>query len=178
MNKLIIISCLLALLSACGWHLRGSNAMDLEIESVFLDSDNPYGDLSSEFTRSLAANRTTVTDSAEDAIYRIYLSDEKRSRRAVSVANDALVNEYEITLAVDYLIEKEGVLVVPTTRVEVARTYQYDRNAIVAKSEEEELIAREMQSALIQQILRRLRFVARAAQSSNDAVDTDGVTQP
>ena len=179
MRNALIASCLSLLLSACGWHLRGSSVNDIDIDSVYVDADNVYGDIVSEMNRALTSSRITPAASPGAADYSIYLSDEDEDRRSASVGNDALVTEYELTLSTNYRIERGGRILVPTTRAEVSRTYEFDRNAMVAKAEEEQLILDEMKSALVQQILRRLRFLVRSVDSDTaDQPAADGDAEP
>lgn len=168
MKKHLMLSALILLLSACGWHLRGTNQADLNVDSVYITADRGLSDFVIELKRALAVNQVSTPDLASNADYSIALSNEKKTRRAVSVGNDALVTEYELSLSIDYLItSKQGDLLVPVTKAEVIRSYEFDRNAMVAKSEEENLIKAEMQNTLIQQILRQLRFVSQAEKSSS-----------
>lgn len=157
--KSFLLAGLIALLfSGCGWHLRGSGESQLSIDSLYLSSSDSYSAFNQQFRRALAAQGITLSDSPGDAEYTLSLGQEKRDRRTISVANDALASEYELTYGIRYRLEKDGEVLLPSTVAEVSRTYEFDRNAIVAKSEEQELIYREMQADVIQQILRRLRF--------------------
>lgn len=176
----LILMPLILLQSACGWHLRGTQQTDLNIDSVYLIADNSFSSTFIEMKRALEINQIKTPELASNADYSIALNNERQSRRAVSVGNDALVTEYELTLSLDYRIaNKNGDILVPTSTAEVVRSYEFDRNAMVAKSEEEELILSEMQSTLIQQILRQLRFVSQADTTSTvNSGDINGQTAP
>ena len=179
MRNALIVTCLSLLICACGWHLRGASSKDIDVDSVYVGADDAFGTLAEELNRALTASNIKAAESPQAASYSIYLSNEDKDRRAASVGNDALVTEYELTQSVDYRIERAGEILVPTTRAEVSRTYEFDRNAMVAKGEEEVLIQREMQSTLIQQILRRLRFLVRATeQPSTDEPASSGDAKP
>ena len=180
MKKQLLLSALLLLLSACGWHLRGANQVDLDINSVYIRAENVTSNMASDLKRALTVNRIAVTDSSTGADYAIFLSHERNSRRAVSVGNDALVTEYELTLSIDYRIEDSGgKIVAPKRKAEVIRSYEFDRNAMVAKAQEESLILSEMQNAIIQQILRQLRFVSQSRSTAPTQTDSsNGQTAP
>lgn len=159
MHKALIVSALVMLLGACGWHLRGSGEYSLDGAAVMLSADDRYGELARAMQRALG--ESDASRSGREADFYLQLGREQRSRRAASVGNDALVAEYELTLAVDYRVAAAEQVILPTSRALVTRTYEFDRNAIVAKSEEEELIVEEMRRELVAQILRRLTFVTR-----------------
>ncbi|WP_439134366.1 LPS-assembly lipoprotein LptE [Pseudomaricurvus sp.] len=172
MKKLltILVSTVLTttLLSACGWHLRGSMSMPLDLESVFVTADDSHGSLITDLKRTLVSNNVTTTDNSAEAQYSIILSNEEQDRRTVSVGNDALAAEYELNMSVDYRITNQAGEEVANNNASTYRSYTFNRDAVVAKSEEERLIKQEMRNNLVQQILRRLRFVSQEqAQSTN-----------
>ena len=170
MKKLIIAFLATSLVSACGWHLRGSTSMPLDINSVYVTAEDSYGSLVSSLKQSLASNQVEAVAEASAAQYRIILSNEKQDRRTVSVGNDALAAEYELSLSVDYVIENAaGEIISPKATASSFRAYDFDRDAVVAKNEEERLILAEMRNNVVQQILRRLRFVSQAQTAQPEA---------
>jgi LPS-assembly lipoprotein len=163
MKKLIIALITTTLVSACGWHLRGSSGVPLDINSVFVTAEDSYGSLISSLKQSLASSQVKSAAKASDAQYTIVLSNETQDRRTVSVGNNAFAAEYELTLSVDYVIQdSDGNIISAKSTASSFRAYDFDRDAVVAKNEEERLILSEMRSNVVQQILRRLRFVSQA----------------
>ncbi len=159
-KRLLLLSGMALVLSACGWHLRGTTNTDLDLNSVFISAENTHGDLATELKRYLKSSNVEATDSSTGADYHLYLSNERQERRTASVSTDALVSEYELSSSVDFrVVNKSGEEVIPLTIAQAIRSYEFDRNAVVAKAEEEKLVQREMRNNLIQQILRRLRFI-------------------
>lgn len=163
MKKLIIAFIATTMVSACGWHLRGSSSIPLDISSVYVTAEDSYGSLVSTLKQSLASNQVANAENSSDAQYTVILSNEQHDRRTVSVGNDALAAEYELSLSVDYVIQDgEGKTLSTKSTASSLRAYDFDRNAVVAKSEEERLILSEMRNNVVQQILRRLRFISQA----------------
>lgn len=176
-----LITALLAtcLLSACGWQLRGAMNMPLDIDNVYVAAQDTHGTLVHTLTRALESNNVAVSDTASDSQYRILLSNEKQDRRTVSVGTDALASEYELSMSVDYVIQNRvGENLTEQTTASAFRAYDFDRNAVVAKNEEERLILNEMRSNLVQQILRRLRFVSQAPESAPAGAEPEPTAQP
>ncbi len=187
MKKLFstLVSTLLvaSLLSACGWHLRGSMDIGLDLDNVYVSAEDTHGSLVNLLKRTLIANNVTVVPQPEQADYRIFLSNEEQNRRTVSVGNEALAAEYELILEVDYRIENQaGEPLVPQATATGIRSYTFDPNAVAAKAEEERLILDELRYNLVEQILRRLRFVsqqtAETDSSATETVDTDAQAAP
>ncbi|MEL7400484.1 MAG: LPS assembly lipoprotein LptE, partial [Pseudomonadota bacterium] len=70
---------------------------------------------------------------------------------------------------VDYSIaDADGNILAPLTTARVIRSYNYDRNDVIAKNEEESLIRKEMRTQLAAQILNRLRFLNKPATASSN----------
>lgn len=187
MKNLIIALLTTTLVSACGWHLRGSSNVSLNIESVFVTAEDSYGSLVSTVKQSLTSNQVAAAQSSSEAQYTIVLSNEKHDRRTASVGNNAFAAEYELTISVDYVIQdSSGQALTEKSTATSVRTYDYDRNAVVAKNEEENLIKNEMRNNVAQQILRRLRFVSleqnkqatQPAPAETVESESDGQTAP
>lgn len=172
------------LLSACGWHLRGSMSMPMDLESVYVTAEDSHGALITDLKRTLVSNHVATTDNSAEAQYSIALGNEERERRTVSVGNDALAAEYELNMSVDYQITNQAGEVIASNNATTYRSYTFDRDAVVAKAEEERLIEQEMRNNLVQQILRRLRFVTQEQSTSGPSTDapadteTNGQTAP
>lgn len=157
MKKILILLVMSTLVSACGWHLRGIQSIG-NIESLYLSAEDRHGSLAKEFQRFAEANEIALLDNPQDAQYRLMILRESDEKRTISVGNDALASEYEITLATDFRIERGEEVLIPNARASVSRSYNHDPNDILSSNEEEQLLRREMRVQLIQQILRRLRF--------------------
>lgn len=182
------------LLSACGWHLRGSSSIPMNLDSVYVTAEDRHGALITELQRALISNEVALAKSSTDAQYSLQLSNEKVDRRTVSVGHNALAAEYELNMSVDFrILNPAGEIIAPMITASTYRSYTFDINAVVAKAEEERLIEREMRNNLVQQILRRLHFVSQeqasqeqsnkpasdsAADEHATELDTNGQTAP
>ncbi|GAA5316405.1 MAG: hypothetical protein AseanaTS_16090 [Candidatus Pelagadaptatus aseana] len=160
----------LSLLTACGWHLRGDLNLPSDLQSLYIDNQSQGNVTEAELNRLIAANDVTVTENRADAQYTITLSNERYERRTISVTSGGEASEYELTYEVDYSITNaEDLILVPKSTAQVIRSYSYDRDNVIAKNEEEELIRQEMKPQLASQILNRLRFLSAAPVSAPEA---------
>jgi LPS-assembly lipoprotein len=174
MKKLIALLLSTTLLTACGWHLRGSIALPEDLDSIYLSAEDTHGTLITDMRRALESNNIALVDSASNASYSIKLLNERSERRAASLGGDALVSEYELTMEVDYSIERGEEVLLQQDTARAIRTYDYDRNQVLGKNEEESIIRSELRNELIQQIVRRLRFLATNPQAQpQPATDTE-----
>ena len=164
--KKIIASLLLLTLSACGWHLRGSetagnaSAYNQPLALSIRSTDN-HGPLMNALRQQLHSYKVTEVAAGTSGAYGLELKELRLDKRAAGVGSDALVNVYELILFVDYQIQgPDKLLTSPNTRGSVSRTYNFDVNQANYSEQEEALILREMHRDLAQQILRRVKVLA------------------
>lgn len=166
MKKLIALLLTTTMLTACGWHLRGSIALPEDLNSIHLSAEDTHGSLINDMQRALVSNNISVVNNSADANYSIKLLGERSERRAASVGGDALASEYELTMEVDYSIDRGEETLLEKDTARTIRTYDYNRNQVLGSSGEEDIIKAEMRNELIQQIVRRLRFLATAPKAT------------
>lgn len=164
LNKIIAVVLSATLLSACGWHLRGSLALPEGVDNIYIadSSTSNQGVIALTLANMLKQSNVALATASADAQYSIHLSNERLDRRAISVGSDTLASEYELTHEVDYYIADGETILAPTTTARVIRSYTYDRDDVISKNEEEDIIRKEMRSNLASQILNRLRFLGDA----------------
>ncbi len=169
MKKLITLLLTVTMVSACGWHLRGSLNLPSDLKAIHISNQSQTDITLSELVRVLGSNGIERAENLEQAQYSIRLSNEREERRSISVSSSGLVSEYELTHEVDYSIaDADGNILAPLTTARVIRSYNYDRNDVIAKNEEESLIRKEMRTQLAAQILNRLRFLNKPATASSN----------
>lgn len=158
MKKSLIIFCIF-LVSACGWHLRGSNpqlSSKLEWVNITINADDEYTNL---FTYLRPQLDTFRIKEIEGTGITLDIQNLLLDKRTAGVGADALTSAYELTLSVDYRLVTDLQANDKYTLATVTRTYNYDLNNANGAAQEEELILREMHRELANQILRRTRLL-------------------
>lgn len=151
---LLLVLCAFAL-AACGFKLRG--ARELPFATIYLSSgtDTPLG---AELARNIRAGTSTavVTDrSKAEAVLEIV--NERREREILSLNAQGRAREYTLRLRLSFrLHDGKGRELIPLTDLAVVRDISYNEAQVLAKESEEALLYRDMQSDIVQQILRRL----------------------
>lgn len=157
------------LLQGCGWHLRGSQPLPAELQTLSLETANKNSEFTRSLKRSLKSLDVTLVETLADAPYQLQVSDIKESKRALSITSNARVAEYEITSTLNFSVNgKEGAQLQPSTMLSTERTYLYNSNNATSAFEEEKLLRKEMQRDLIQQIIRRYRAIQPSATESEN----------
>jgi LPS-assembly lipoprotein len=142
------------LVAACGFHLRGSATVPFQTLYI----PNPKSGIALELKRNIEAgtNAKVVDDpKAADAI--LELTGESREKIILSLTGTGRVSEFRLRYRVSYRVtDGKGGEYVPTSVVQLQRDVTYSDSEILAKEAEEQLLFRDMQSDLVQQVLRRL----------------------
>lgn len=152
------IFCLTLLLTACGFQLRG--AYNLPYESLFISLPDASV-IGAGLKRQIrAGGGTRLVDTMEEAQGTFLQVTEVRERQILSLSSAGRVREVRLRFRYAYrVVDAKGRELVPTTGVELTRDISYDDSAVLAKEQEEQLLWRDMENDLVQQLLRRLTAV-------------------
>lgn len=159
MNRRAACTLVLAtMLSACGFQLRGSNgqaALPFKTIYVGIADNSPLG---SELKRNIrASGDTQVVADPKAAEVQLNVLSETREKTILSLNTQGRIREYTLYYKVRFQVrdDKNKDLIAPT-EVVLKRDISFNESAAMAKENEEALLYRDMQSDLVQQLLRRL----------------------
>ena len=140
--------------SACGFQLRGTAA--LPFETLYIP--NTSGGVALDLKRNIqGGTRTRVVNDEKTAQARLELSGETKFRNILSLSGAGRVRELQLIYRINLRVhDGKGGEFVPLTTLSIARDLTYNDTDVLAKEAEEASIYREMQTDLVQQILRRL----------------------
>ncbi len=159
MVKLCCALLLAGMLSACGFHLRGSGGQyNMPFQSIYLGfgETSPLG---TELRRNLRAQTTIVADPAKaQALFDVI--SETRGKTILSLNSQGRVREYNLTSTLVFRVrDAKGAELLAPTEISLKRSISFNETQTLAKESEEVLLYRDMQSDLVQQILRRLAAI-------------------
>ncbi|MCX8086352.1 MAG: LPS assembly lipoprotein LptE [Rhodocyclaceae bacterium] len=150
-----LLLALAILLSACGFQLRGSYALPWETLYISLPE---FDGLRAEMKRAIeAATRTKVVADRKEAQATLVILRNDSLRSILSLNAKGLVREVQLTRIFAYrLQDAAGREIAAPGQIVLQREMTFDDEQLLAKGSEEGLILREMQTDLVQQLLRRL----------------------
>lgn len=150
-------SAALALLSACGFQLRGANGeADLPFKTMLLGFAEA-STLGAELRRTIRANGTEVVTDPKLAEATLDVLSETREKVVLSLNSQGRVREYTLSYKFRFRVRgSKGQELLPSTLITLKRDISFNESQVLAKEAEEGLLYRDMQSDLVQQILRRL----------------------
>jgi LPS-assembly lipoprotein len=149
-----------AMLSACGFQLRGSGAnSQIPFKTMYLNAStaSPVGN---ELRRYLEAGGTAVVSDSKEAEAILDVLSEAREKKILSRNSQGRVREYKLYYRLGMRVRdsKNAELLAPTT-ITIMRDISFNESQVLAKEAEEAMLYRDMQSDLVQQILRRLAAI-------------------
>lgn len=154
-TKLIALILSALLLTACGFHLRGS--ANMPFTSLYVDAGNPSTAFIRDLRRNIEANKVTLVDSPEQADAVLNIVFEKFDKQILSLGGGGRVTEFSLTFRVSlraYDLEQQDLI--PAVEMVIRRDYTFDDTKLLAKEAEEALLFKSMRADMVQQIVRRL----------------------
>jgi LPS-assembly lipoprotein len=152
---------LCTLLAACGFQLRGT--ADVPFQTIYVPA--VAGGIGLELKRNIqAGTRAKVVDDAKQAEAVLEFTQEAREKEILSLTAQGRVREFQLRYRVGFRVhDGKGRDFVPVTTVVLYRDNTFNDSDVLAKETEEGLLYRDMQSDMVQQILRRLAVAKPAA---------------
>jgi LPS-assembly lipoprotein len=158
--RVVAVVAISAMLSACGFELRGS--YELPYRTIYVTSTGSSV-VAGQIRRELTDTKTRLLPSAKDADAALTILEERRDRQILSLSGAGRVREYELRMKVTYrFVDGKGETIIPTSEIELKRTFAYDDTRVIAKQQEETMLYQDMERDATGQILRRMIAVRRA----------------
>ena len=146
-------------LAGCGFKLRGSQSFAFSTIAVM---PNPGGPVAVELRRSFGSAVRVLEPDAPITQAQVVLDilQEQREKIVVGVSSTGQVREFQLRIRVKFRVRTpQGKELVPDAEILQQRDISFTESAALAKEAEESLLYRDMQSDIVQQLMRRLAAV-------------------
>jgi LPS-assembly lipoprotein len=152
------------MLSACGFHLRGDGGhytLPFPTMYVGLPESSP---LAIDLKRNIRANGgTTIVNSPKDAdgVIEVISDPEKtRTKSILSLNSNGRVRQYLLSYNIVFrVLDKQGKELLGKTQLLLTRPIDFNETQLLAKEQEEALLYKDMQTDLVQQMMRRIAAI-------------------
>ena len=153
MNRALLLA-LLVTLAGCGFKMRGSAAVPFD--TVYIPGATSGIQL--DLKRNIqAGTNARVVDSPKEAEAIVQFTEESRNKEIVSLTTAGRVREFQLQYRVGFRVHNgKGGLYVPPSTIQLTRDVTFNDADVLAKESEEQLLFRDMQNDMVQQIMRRL----------------------
>ena len=146
-------------MAGCGFKLRGHQTYNF---SSIVITPYPGSALAQELRRSLGPLVQVVQGNVPSTQPQLVLDvgNEQREKVVVGVNSSGQVREFQLRMRVTmHLRTHKGKDIIEGAEISQQRDISFNESAVLAKEAEEALLYRDMQSDIVQQILRRLAKV-------------------
>ena len=150
--------------SACGFHLRGDGGhytLPFPTMYVGLPESSP---LAVDLKRNINANgSTTVVKTAKEAdgiVDVISNPEHTKTKTILSLNSNGRVRQYLLQYSIVFrVLDKQGAVLLPPTAISLSRPIDFNETQLLAKEQEEALLYKDMQTDLVQQMMRRIAAI-------------------
>ena len=172
-----------ASINACGFQLRGSIDLADTLSPIYIEQNSAF-ELAREIKSLLVANKIKVVNRAGQSNATLSLLNEEKTRRTLSVDGSGRVREYRLSYRVNFVIdtkqsasaaiEKSDVKnnqdsisqgSIPQDSISLSRSLLFDPDAVLAVTNEAEILYEDMRRDAARLIL--LKLQARSKNSVN-----------
>jgi LPS-assembly lipoprotein len=152
--RILLAGVLCLALAACGFRLRGT--ADLPFESLYLP--NATGGVALDLKRNIqAGTNAKVVDDPKRAEAIMQFSEETKQKEILSLTGTGRVREFQLRYRVGFRVhDGKGYDFLPQQTIQLTRDVSFNDTEVLAKETEEQLLYRDMQADMVQQIMRRL----------------------
>jgi LPS-assembly lipoprotein len=159
-SSFIIAIAAALLLSACGFHPRGSAT--LPFDTLYVQA--PQASLFATQLRRVigARSKTRITNNPAEADATLQVLNELREKEIISLSAGGRVRELQLRYRVQYQVyDKNKNVIAPPSEIVLRRDYSFNDQEQLSKESEEALLYRDMQTDAVQQLVRRLQAAAK-----------------
>ncbi len=150
----LILCLFIALLAGCGFHLRGQVALPYSTLHI---SGPSASSVSNSLKRVLRSSGVRLVDRQEDAELTLVILSDVREKSILSLSAAGRAQEYELRQRLNYRIITAGEPDLPAGEILSQRSISFNDAQVLAKESEENLLYRDMENDVVQQLLRRLQ---------------------
>lgn len=143
-------------LTACGFQLRTQPNIPPEMSRTYIAADDSYSLFYRKFRDELEKAGVAVVNSTVDATAVFSVLFDDTDQRVLSVSARNIPREYEVYYTVQYSVAYGNRTIMASQSLTLTRDYTYDKNLVLGKAREEELLRQAIVDDLVRIILKQL----------------------
>lgn len=146
-------------LVACGFQLRGTINISEDIAPVYINQNTVF-ELAREIKSLLATNKIKVVEDEDLSKSKLVLLNDTKKRRVLSVDGTGRAKEYLFTYTINFSIQIRQSKEINDS-ISLSRSLVFEPEAVLAMSNEEDILYRDMRRDVARLILLKLQALSR-----------------
>ncbi len=158
--RLLLAVIIAAVLTGCGFHLRGTVSGKLPYKTIYIALPDT-SEINIWLQRYIKASGNTEILGDPQAAEAIFQQvNDGRQKTILSVNAQGRVREYRLQMNYTFrVVNAKGQVLVAPNEINLVRDITYNDSAVLAKDLEEAMLWRDMNTDLVNQIMRRLSII-------------------
>ena len=158
MKTLKQLTCLIGLLilSGCGFELQNTGNLNEKIDSVYIQTIDPYSSFFRSIKDSLRNSGVMISDKRDEASYVLVIKQDISSDRILSISAKNTPMEYEIAYQVVWSLFKGNQEIISDTKHIETQDYSFDQNQLLGKRKEAEYLKESLAEKISNGVLLKL----------------------
>lgn len=145
-------------LTACGFHLRGHEPLPPQLQVLYIESNDPYGQFTKDLKQTLTSLGITLVETAQAAPITLQILGESTNQQQTSQGASGQIATSILTASMAYqLLDSKGRIIQPPQNVSTSRSFTNNANQVLGNTSEQLNLEDDMRRDLINQLLNRLR---------------------
>jgi LPS-assembly lipoprotein len=159
--RCLVATSLAAGLAGCGFHLRGD--VSYAFTSLFVNAP-ATAPLTAELKRAFGGTGVKLVDTAAAGEVILDVANLRDDKDVLSLSSGGRVREYLLVKRATFALhDAEGRDWLPAGEIVVRRAYTFNESEVLAREAQEARLLKEMQTDIVQQIVRRLQAAKKPA---------------
>jgi len=155
--RLWLFVVLLFCITSCGYHLRGSMPLAAPLYKLYLETSDPYGQLTRYLKQFLKVSNVNLVNHREDSTAILVILREATSQQLLGISGTQQTRQYNLILNVTFQVtDPQGKIVVPLQSITETRSFTIKSDQILAGSNEANNLYNQMRQAIVYDIMARL----------------------
>ena len=144
-------------LAGCGFHQHGAVPLAAPLKTMYLQTDNPYGELARNLKQHLKMSGVHLVATPQAATSILNILNEVKSQNLVSINSSQQTRQYNLILTLIFEItDAKGRILIPPQAVSETRSLTLQSNQVLAGGNQASMLYYQMQRDIVYDVMTRL----------------------